>query len=66
MDGMRARLYWRSNQPVNRFTSEDLTNEQRLFGRTAVGRVSEHPGIDTVGGRRRIGDAAIARTRYPF
>ena len=32
----------------------------------AVGRVREHPGVDTVAARRRIGDAAIARTRYPF
>jgi alkylation response protein AidB-like acyl-CoA dehydrogenase len=32
----------------------------------AVGRVREDPGVDTVGARRRIGDAAIARTRYPF
>jgi alkylation response protein AidB-like acyl-CoA dehydrogenase len=32
----------------------------------AVGRVREHPGVDTVGARRRIADAAIARTRYPF
>jgi alkylation response protein AidB-like acyl-CoA dehydrogenase len=32
----------------------------------AVARVREHPGVDTVGARRRIGDAAIARTRYPF
>ena len=31
-----------------------------------VARVREHPGVDTVGARRRIGDAAIARTRYPF
>jgi alkylation response protein AidB-like acyl-CoA dehydrogenase len=34
--------------------------------RTAVTRVREHPGIDTVGARRRIGDAAISRRRYPF
>jgi alkylation response protein AidB-like acyl-CoA dehydrogenase len=32
----------------------------------AVARVREHPGVDTVSARRRIGDAAIARTRYPF
>jgi alkylation response protein AidB-like acyl-CoA dehydrogenase len=32
----------------------------------AVARVREHPGIDTIGARRRIGDAAISRTRYPF
>ena len=33
---------------------------------SALARVREHPGVDTVGARRRIGDAAIARTRYPF
>jgi hypothetical protein len=32
----------------------------------AVARVRAHPGADTIGARRRIGDAAIARTRYPF
>ena len=32
----------------------------------AVGRAREHPGVDTVGARRRIADAAISRTRYPF
>jgi alkylation response protein AidB-like acyl-CoA dehydrogenase len=32
----------------------------------AVGRVRAHPGADTISARRRIGDAAIARTRYPF
>jgi hypothetical protein len=32
----------------------------------AVARAREHPGVDTVGARRRIGDAVIARTRYPF
>ena len=34
--------------------------------RTAVARVNEYPGTDTVGTRRRIGDAAIAQGRYPF
>ena len=34
--------------------------------RAAVAQVREHPGTDTVGARRRIGDAAIARTQYPF
>ena len=34
--------------------------------RAAVAQVREHPGTDTVGARRRIGDAAIAQTRYPF
>ena len=32
----------------------------------AVCRVREHPGVDTVGARRRIADAAITRTRYPL
>ena len=34
--------------------------------RAALARVREHPGTDTVGARRRIGDAAIARSQYPF
>ncbi len=34
--------------------------------RAALARVREHPGTDTVSARRRIGDAAIARTQYPF
>jgi alkylation response protein AidB-like acyl-CoA dehydrogenase len=33
---------------------------------TVVARVREHPGVDTIAARQRIGDAAIARTRYPF
>ena len=32
----------------------------------ALGRVREHPGTDTVAARRRIGDAAIGNSRYPF
>jgi alkylation response protein AidB-like acyl-CoA dehydrogenase len=32
----------------------------------AVARVREHPGADTVAARRRIGDVAIAQSRYPF
>jgi alkylation response protein AidB-like acyl-CoA dehydrogenase len=32
----------------------------------AVARVREHPGIDTVSARQRIGDAVMARTKYPF
>jgi alkylation response protein AidB-like acyl-CoA dehydrogenase len=32
----------------------------------AVARVASYPGTDTVGARRRIGDAAIGATRYPF
>ena len=31
-----------------------------------VAAVNEHPGIDSVGARRRIADAAIAQSRYPF
>jgi alkylation response protein AidB-like acyl-CoA dehydrogenase len=34
--------------------------------RAAVARVNEYPGIDTVAARRRIADAAIAQSRYPF
>jgi hypothetical protein len=32
----------------------------------ALARVREHPGTDTVGARRRIGDLAIAHSCYPF
>jgi len=32
----------------------------------AVARVKEHPGSDTVAARRRVADAAIAQSRYPF
>ena len=32
----------------------------------ALARVRAHPGVDTVSARRRIGDAAIDRQRYPF
>jgi alkylation response protein AidB-like acyl-CoA dehydrogenase len=34
--------------------------------RAAVARVREHPGVDSVGARRRIADAVIERGRYPF
>jgi len=34
--------------------------------RAAVAQVREHPGTDTVGARRRIGDAAIGNCHYPF
>jgi hypothetical protein len=34
--------------------------------RSALTDVREQPGVDTVGARRRIADAAIRRTRYPF
>src|SRR5262245_51520099 len=32
----------------------------------AVARVREQPGTDSVGARRRVADAAIAHSRYPF
>jgi alkylation response protein AidB-like acyl-CoA dehydrogenase len=32
----------------------------------ALARAREHPGVDTISARRRIGDAAIDRQRYPF
>jgi alkylation response protein AidB-like acyl-CoA dehydrogenase len=32
----------------------------------ALARAAAHAGVDTVAARRRIGDAAIAVTRYPF
>ena len=34
--------------------------------RAAVAAVGEHPGTDTVAARRRVGDEAIGRKRYPF
>ena len=34
--------------------------------RAAVARVDGHGGTDTIAARRRIGDAAIAQSRYPF
>ncbi len=34
--------------------------------RSAVARVNEHPGTDSVAARRRIADMAIAHSRYPF
>src|SRR5262245_33695709 len=50
-------------QIVNAVTGQGATLDQ-LTG--ALARVREHPGVDTVGARRRIGDAAIDRQRYPF
>jgi hypothetical protein len=32
----------------------------------AVVRVRQHRGTDTVAARRRIADAALAQSRYPF
>ncbi len=34
--------------------------------RSAVATVNEHPGTDSVSARRRLADAAIAQSRYPF
>jgi hypothetical protein len=34
--------------------------------KSAVSRVRDHGGTDTVSARRRIGDAVIAAARYPF
>ena len=34
--------------------------------RAAVAEVRDHPGTDTVAARRRIGDAALSNSRYPF
>lgn len=34
--------------------------------RSIVERAREHPGTDTVAARRRIGEAVIAQSRYPF
>jgi hypothetical protein len=32
----------------------------------ALTRVAGHPGVDTVGARRRIGTGAVGLGRYPF
>jgi alkylation response protein AidB-like acyl-CoA dehydrogenase len=50
-------------QIVNAMTGQGTPLDQLA---AVLARVREHPGVDTVGARRRIGDAAIARTRYPF
>jgi alkylation response protein AidB-like acyl-CoA dehydrogenase len=50
-------------QIVNAVTGQGTPIDQLT---AALARVREHPGVDTVGARRRIGDAAIARLRYPF
>ena len=34
--------------------------------RSVVAHLNEHPGTDSVAARRRIADAAIAQSRYPF
>ena len=50
-------------QIVNAVTGQEGPIDQVT---ATLARVRQHPGVDTVGARRRIGDAAIARTRYPF
>jgi alkylation response protein AidB-like acyl-CoA dehydrogenase len=50
-------------QIVNAATGQGVPIDQLT---AALARVREHPGADTVGARRRIGDAAIDRQRYPF
>jgi alkylation response protein AidB-like acyl-CoA dehydrogenase len=67
-----ARVY--TNDAMDRVAHAGKQIVNALAGREApverladaVARVREHPGIDTIGARRRIGDAAISRTRYPF
>jgi lipopolysaccharide biosynthesis regulator YciM len=41
-----------------------LTRRDALI--TAAAQVRDHAGTDTVAARRRVGDAVIARSRYPF
>ena len=67
-----ARVY--ASDAVDRAAHAGKQIVNALTGRTerldqlaaAVARVASHPGTDTVAGRRRIGDAAIAAARYPF
>ena len=50
-------------QIVNALAGESAAGEAL---RAAVAAVREHPGTDTVAARRRIGEAAIGNSRYPF
>ena len=50
-------------QIVNALGAQDAPVEPLS---AALAPVRAHPGVDTVSARRRIGDAAISRTRYPF
>jgi alkylation response protein AidB-like acyl-CoA dehydrogenase len=50
-------------QIVNALAGERAAGEAL---RAAVAAVREHPGTDTVAARRRIGEAAIGNSRYPF
>ena len=67
-----VRVY--TSDAVDRVTHAGKQIVNALAGRTdvvealgaALARVRQHPGTDTVGARRRIGDAAIAHCRYPF
>jgi alkylation response protein AidB-like acyl-CoA dehydrogenase len=67
-----ARVY--TSDAMDRVTHAGKQIVNALNGRTeridplraAVARVDGHPGTDTIAARRRIGDAAIAQSRYPF
>jgi alkylation response protein AidB-like acyl-CoA dehydrogenase len=67
-----ARIY--TSDAMDRVAQAGKQIVNALAGRTeridqlkaALARVASHPGTDTVAARRRIGDAAIAASRYPF
>ena len=67
-----ARVY--TSDAMDRVTHAGKQIVNALNGRTeridplraAVSRVDGHAGTDTIAARRRIGDAAIAQSRYPF
>ena len=67
-----ARVY--ASDAMDRVAHAGKQIVNALAGRTdrleqlqaAVARIREHAGTDTVAARRRIGDAVISATRYPF
>ena len=67
-----ARVY--TSDAMDRVAHAGKQIVNALAGRTerldqlqaAVASVRDHAGIDTVGARRHIGDAAVAASRYPF
>lgn len=67
-----ARVY--TSDAMDRVTHAGKQIVNALNGRTeridplraAVARVDGHAGTDTIAARRRIGDTAIAHSRYPF
>jgi alkylation response protein AidB-like acyl-CoA dehydrogenase len=67
-----ARIY--TSDAIDRVAHAGKQIVNALAGRTeridaltrALERVKEHPGTDTVAARRRVADAAIAQSRYPF